>query len=393
MIDETSPSTGSGQAAPTTNGLRIENIDKDRLWRKNRGISLLFLGKDIKNAKKTYTEEGNSNQKSAIRSEIREERRVLHMTSKTLRSHWQNCYGPDDNSFLSDDDLKAIDEMEDSIVPLKKQTVQIRQVITRFEACYHKADKESEYIIKSIAAGYCLEQSNKRPPKRKKELENTLNILSSWCKNTSIMSIKLDVGGISASELLSFIGEPTPLKTWQVERIVDRVQHSLDNNSPYYNLALNLGDYGEAVANQAEKHYQNNPPFLKQTRETIIHDTVDGKASKVSLAFAIDLLMPCCWDFVGCLVTILKAIGGDLHPEKPLACCTRNIKLSPLCSRLETISNTLKAFWKDETSAENIDRKLLKSLGTPTPVTRWLAASLDKTIRLHLSLPFNLNLF
>ena len=70
----------------------------------------MFLGKDIKNAKKTYTEEGNSNQKSAIRSEIREERIVLHMTSKTLRFHWQNCYGPDDNSFLSDDDLKAIDE-------------------------------------------------------------------------------------------------------------------------------------------------------------------------------------------------------------------------------------------------------------------------------------------
>ncbi len=108
---------------------------------------------------------------------------------------------------------------------------------------------------------------------------------------------------------------------------------------------------------------------------------------------AIDLLMPCHWDFVGGLVIILKAIGGDLHPARPYACCARNLKLSPLCDRLRTISNTLSSFWKGEKVAKNIDRDVLASLGAATPIKRWLAASLDKTIRLHLSLPCEIDLF
>jgi hypothetical protein len=107
---------------------------------------------------------------------------------------------------------------------------------------------------------------------------------------------------------------------------------------------------------------------------------------------AIDLLMPCHWDFVGGLVIILKAIGGDLHPDKPFACCARNIKLSPLCDRLKIISNTLRAFWKGKKTTKNVDRDILASLGKATPVKRWLAASFDKTIRLHLSLPFEMDL-
>ena len=40
----------------------------------------------------------------------------------------------------------------------------------------------------------------------------------------------------------------------------------------------------------------------------------------------------------------------------------------------------------------NIDWDILASLGETTPVKRWLAASLDKTIRLHLSMPFEMDL-
>ncbi|MCU0916805.1 MAG: hypothetical protein MUC88_19940 [Planctomycetes bacterium] len=111
------------------------------------------------------------------------------------------------------------------------------------------------------------------------------------------------------------------------------------------------------------------------------------------MAYAIDLLMPCGWDFTGCLATILRAIGGDLHPQRPLACCARNIKLSPLCERLQTIAATLDAFWRDQDTASDTDPRILASLGTPTPVKRWLAASLDKTIRLHVSQPFGMDLF
>jgi len=312
--------------------------------------------------------------------------------SDNLRACWLNCYGPDDKSFLSDDELISIDKMEDSIAPLDEQTIQIRQVITRFEACYHEADKEAEYIVKSIATGHCLEQSQKRPAERKKELENARSILSMWCENTAIKGIDLDVGGIPANELLSFIGKPSPLKIWQVQRIIDKVTEALDPSQRYNWMALDLGDYGEPGTTPAGKYYEDDASFLKQTKETVIHDTEDGRESKVSLAMAIDMFMPCHWDFVGSLVIILKAIGGDLHPAKPLACCARNVKLSPLCDRLRTISNTLSAFWKDKKTTKNIDSRLLTSLAEATPVKHWLAASLDKTIRLHLSLPFEIDL-
>ena len=312
--------------------------------------------------------------------------------SDTLRPCWQNCFSPDDERALKDEELTAIDAMEDSIAPLDDQTAAVRGIITSFEACYHEADKEAEYIIKSIAAGHCLEQSKERPPERRKELENTRRILSMWCENPAIKDIDINIEGVPAEKLLSFIGKASPLKIWQAERIVDKISEALDPNYTYHYLALDLGDYGEPRPRSAGEHYKDNAVFLERTKEAIIHDTADGHPSGVSLAYAIDLFMPCHWDFVGSLLTILRAIGGDLHPERPFTCCMRNIYLSPLCERLRTISNTLEVFWKGEKTNQNIDRDILALIGEATLVKRWLAASLDKTIRLHLSLPFGIEL-
>jgi hypothetical protein len=99
------------------------------------------------------------------------------------------------------------------------------------------------------------------------------------------------------------------------------------------------------------------------------------------------MLEPCNWDFVGSIVTLLKVIAGELHPERPYVCHQRNLKLSPLCDRLKTISNTLQAFCKPGSEPNNTDPDLLESLGDPTPTKRWLSASLDKTIRLQLEAP------
>jgi len=312
--------------------------------------------------------------------------------SDDLRSCWLNCFAPGDKGFLEDLELLAINAMADNIAPLDEQTAAIRGLITRFELCYHEADKEAEYIIKSIAAGHCLEQSKERPARRKKQLQSCFDILSRWCEDTAVKSRKPDLDGVPADELLALIGDPSPRKVWQAARIVDRVGEALDPNRPYHRMALDLGDYGEPGTHPAGDYYKDNPDYLNQTKETIIHDTVDGHSSKVSLAMAIDLLMPCHWDFVGSVVTILKAIGGDLHPARPYACCTRNIKFSQLCERVRAISDTLGAFWKGDETTGTLDRDILASLGEITAVKRWLAASLDKTIRLHLYMPFEMDL-
>jgi hypothetical protein len=299
----------------------------------------------------------------------------------TCRSCWQNC------GVQADAEMLDIDKMEDAIAPLDEQAVRIRELITRFESCYHEADKQARLIARAIGAGRCPEESNERPPERKKELENSRIILSRWCEDTSFRGINLDVGGIQAEELLNCIGKAGPLKVWQVQRIVDKIISALEPDRPYHNLALNLGAYGEPGENPVGEFYKNDAAFLEQTKATIIHDTVDGRKAKISLATAIDLLMPCHWDYVGPLMTILKAIGGQFHPERPYTCCARNLRLSHLYDRLGIFSKTFGVFWKNEKPSENIDPEILESLGQITEVKRWLAASMDKTMRLQLQAP------
>ena len=310
----------------------------------------------------------------------------LHM-SDTLRPCWQNCFIPDDEHALRDEELAAIDAMEDSISPLDDNAVSIRRLITCFESCYHEADRQAELIIKAIGSGRPPSESGERPPGRKRDLQNCRDILSAWCEDAIEKVRDRDVGGISAEQLAGFIGDRTPLKTWQVRRIIDKVTFALDPSRPYHNLALNAGENGEPEA----EYYRDNSDFLAQTVEMVIHDTVDGSQAQITLAIAIDRLQQCNWNFVDNLVILLKAIGSDLHPDKSFACCERNILSTPLRDRLEIISNTLRAFRQSKESEGQIDDNLLALLGTGTPVKCWLAASLDKTISSQLD-PVNVNL-
>ena len=304
--------------------------------------------------------------------------------SDKLRPCWQNCVLPDDQSSLNDKELGEIDAMEDSLAPLDDDTVRIRWLITCFESCYHEADKQAELIIKAIGSGQPPTESDERPPKRKAELHNSRDILWAWCEDRFDKVKDRDVGGISADELVSFIGNRTPLKVWQVQRVVEKVTFALDPSQPYHNMALNVGADGQQLAEPIGGHYKDHSEFLTQTIETVIHDTVGGQKAQISLAIAIDRLQPCNWNFARNLAIILKAIGGDLHPGKPFACCERNVLLTPLGDRLKIISNTLRAFRQGRETDKQIDGNILALLGTSTEVKCWLAVSLDKTIRLQL---------
>lgn len=301
--------------------------------------------------------------------------------SDNLKSCWQNCFISDDNK---DVELAQIDAMQDSIAPLNDDIVSIRGLITGFESCYHEADKQAELIIKAIGSGRAPADSGERPPKRKAELRNSRDILLAWCEDRFDEVEARDVGGISADELVGFIGNRTPLKLWQVQRVVDKTTFALDPSQPYHNLALNVGADGEQLAEPVSQHYKDHSDFLTQTIETVIHDTVGGRKAQISLAIAIDRLQPCNWNFLRNLIIILKAVGGDLQPDKPFACCERNVLLAPLGERLKIISNTLRVFRQGRETDKQIDGNILALLGAGTEVKRWLAASLDKTIRSQL---------
>jgi hypothetical protein len=80
----------------------------------------------------------------------------------------------------------------------------------------------------------------------------------------------------------------------------------------------------------------------------------------------------------------LVQIAGNLCPEKSSAAWARNIALVPNRERMEMICRTLRAFCVDGKADESVDSRRLAMLGEPAQVKKWLAASLDKTIRLQL---------
>ncbi len=278
----------------------------------------------------------------------------------------------------AEEEILAIDAMEDSIAPLGRQAARIRSLIKSLEVCHHKAGRWVDLIIEAIGSGRTSKGPGTRPAGRRHPVEqvwqNCFDALSAWCSGSSAGAGDVDVGGIPATQLVSFIGDRTPLKVWQVRRAADKVRSFLEARFLYLEIV------------QHPERYREHLEFRDRTLETIIHDTVDGKPAELSLAAAIDHLEPCHWNFVGNLAIVLKAIGGDLFPDVPFASCGRNRTMTPIRARMRTVSATLRAFREGARPRKGVDSGILRVLGERTPVRCWLAASLDKTIRVQLDL-------
>ena len=204
-----------------------------------------------------------------------------------------------------------------------------------------------------------------------------------WCEGESVKCADLDVGGIPAGELVAYLGEPIPLKIWQVQRVIDKLKQALEWKPCYHNMALDIDGYGQPLEIKAEEYYKDHLDFLNQTTAAMINCTLEGKQDEMSLALAIDMFRPCNWNYVGNLVIILKAIAGDLYPDKPFAPCCINKRLTPLRDRLRVISHTLKTFCEGREVDKDADGDILALLGAKTEQKHWLAASLDKMIRMQ----------
>ncbi len=170
----------------------------------------------------------------------------------------------------------------------------------------------------------------------------------------------------------------------KIRSVINWPQSCKDSTSQYVWLLLSGSEYESAYRRMCPERYKEHEDFWLRTVRTIIHDTENGDRADLSLGLSIDMLWPCHWRFVENLLIVLEAIGGRLSPKKPFAACGRNITLLPIRSRMEIVSNTLKVFYSAQESNQEMDRDLMSLLGKPTEVKKWLAASLDKTIRLQL---------
>jgi hypothetical protein len=327
-----------------------------------------------------------------------------HDTSPAIcRSWWRNC------AVAPDGEILAIDRLEDEISPLAPGIARTRELISTLELCHHKAERWVTNIISAVASGDTDKGLGTRAAGATHPVEGTWKsacaVLSAWCAGCPVGSVDVRVGDVPGSELLGRLGPRTPLKEWQVQRIVERIRDHIGwpgtQRGPYggYVPLLEAGTGYESMERpDCPEHYREHADFWKETVRTSILDTElgvhhsvygdlgYGERTVLSLATAIDMLWPCHWDFVGNLEAVLGVIGGDATPRRPFAFCARNIKLAPIRERMKTVSHTLQVFCQDGPFDDEVDGEMLEALGEPSGQRKWLASSLDKTIRLQMDL-------
>jgi hypothetical protein len=317
------------------------------------------------------------------------------MNQKPCRSWWRNC------ALEADSEISAIDRMEDGIAPVSAEGLRIRELISSLEMCHHKAERWVHNIIEAIGAGDARKGPGARPPGQEHPAEkiwrNACAALSTWCAGCPDTKVEECIGEEPANRLLSCLGERTPLKEWQVQRVIDRIRSVVlsvkryDDPSARYNWILfSGGEYESLYRSECPEYYREHRDFWLCTARTVIHDWENGDAACLSLGLAIDMLWPCHWRFVENLRIVLGAIGGNLTPEQPFAACGRNIHLAPVRGRMEIICDTLAFYDGAADCGKKADKNILTLLGEPTDLKQWLAASLEKTIRLQLNPPANI---
>ena len=303
----------------------------------------------------------------------------------TTQQWWNNCAVDQE----ADSEILAINNLEDKIAPIGENLSKIRNLIATLEMCHHKAESWVSNILEAIATGETSKGLGTRSPDQIHPTEviskNACGALSAWVAGCPSTSIELTIGTVPASKLLACLGERSPLKEWQVQRVIEKIRSwtdfpgSLEDPSTQYAWL----SYGQK---DCPEHYKEHENFWKQTVEITPFGDLQMDGEDFSLGLAIDMLWTCNWNFVENLQVVLEVIGGNLKPEGPFAACAWNITLSPIRPRMEVVSNTLQVFCGNSKPGKEIDRDVLSLLGEPTEEKKWLAASLDKTIRLQLEL-------
>ncbi len=315
--------------------------------------------------------------------------------TESPRPWWRNC------ALTPDPEILAIDRMEDQIAPIAADVSNIRELISSLELCHHKAERWVDNIIAAIGAGETTKGLGTRSPGKRHSAEsvwqNACAALSAWIAGCPAAAVDLTIGTVPASQMLSCLGDRSPLKEWQAQRVTEKIRSTIfwpqpqdDPTAEYAWLLLGGDEYDCAYRSSCPGRFKEHEQFWLATVKTMIHDTENGAEADISLGVVIDMLWPCHWRFVDNLKVVLGAIGGNLYPEEPLAACGRNIGLLPIRGRMEDVCSTLNTFCGAPEPAKRADSHLLELLGAITPQKNWLAASLDKTIRLQLDPPTDL---
>ena len=150
--------------------------------------------------------------------------------TRPCRPEWRNC------ALVADDEIEVIDRLADAIAPLPGDALRIRSLITDLELCHHKAERRVELILEAIGPGRTAKGwgTGERPRDHPVVTvwRTARATLSSWVAGLPAESARGRVGTLPASELLTPLGARTPLKEWQVQRVVDKVTSVIETRRP-----------------------------------------------------------------------------------------------------------------------------------------------------------------
>jgi hypothetical protein len=131
-----------------------------------------------------------------------------HSNPEACRSWWRNC------AVATDDEILAIDRLEDAISPLPSGASRTRELISTLELCHHKAERWLANIVSAIASGDTEKGLGTRPAGATHPVERTWKsacaVLSGWCAGCPVGSVDLSVGERPEIVLGVIGGDPNP---------------------------------------------------------------------------------------------------------------------------------------------------------------------------------------
>lgn len=312
---------------------------------------------------------------------------------------WRNCAG------VPDAETETLDRIEHQLDSVPEHVWRTRELIAMLEMCHHKAQRWVEHIVDAIGTERPEGGLGSRTEGQHHPIENmwqaACDVLSAWCEGRLDGVRELAVVEKSSAELISALSSRTELKQWQVRRVEARIRSFIGwphaehiQGIPYVPLMETGSGYTSVLRTDCPPEYSDQEALWQRTVQTIVHDQrpkepEDGllhlASPNLSLAVAIDMLMPCNWNFAENLHTLLAAIGGQTELRAPFAACGRHIRRAPVRAGMIDLCRALHAYG---THVENspATQEVGLRLGSVTPARSWLVASLAKTIRLQLDI-------
>lgn len=284
-------------------------------------------------------------------------------------NHWWTNLGPAG----IDGEIRRIDAMADDLGDLPQEAIHIRRLINMLEICHHKALRRIELIVQAIGQGRTEKgpgEGSGRLRSAQIQWKRNADILESWADRVPSERLASQLRDIE-EDVLDFydrLGLHTPLKVWQVRRLVERIRTHVDLDAAYDPIE------------------EDECEFARKTCNTLLV-TAEPPGAHVhfTLAEAINHCVPCNWHFDNNLRLVLSTIGGKGDDSYIFAAHACNLRFSPLRDEMREIACVLDAFAYGKPIHGDASW-VVGALGPDSAVKRWLAACLSKTIRSQMDL-------